>query len=225
MPLPHNNRLCGATTRRGPGQACKNPAMENGRCRMHGGLTPKGTDLPQFKHGRYSRSVPDRLVSRYEEALSDEERHDLRDEIALSEAKVSDLLRNMESGESDRLWLELRKMERQLRAAPPDKRAPILAELLDVVRRGGDEAQAWADVDRWIYRKQRAVEADVRVAQVKQEMVSAEEVMALVAAILDSIRRHVEDQGTRSALARDIRALGSGAADVIPLRRDEGSEK
>jgi hypothetical protein len=82
-------------------------------------------------------------------------------------------------------------------------------------------------VDRWIYRKQRAVEADVRVAQVKQEMVSAEEVMALVAAILDSIRRHVEDQGTRSALARDIRALGSGAADVIPLvrRDDEGSEK
>ncbi len=224
MPLPHNNRLCGATTRRAT--ACKNPAMENGRCRMHGGLTPKGTDLPQFEHGRYSTSLPDRLVGRYKKALADEERHDLRDEIALAEAKVDDLLSGMIHGESDRLWLRLRDLEARMRAAPQDRRAPIMAQLLDVVRRGGDEAQAWQDVDQWVYRKQRAVETDVRVAQVKQEMVSAEEVMALVAAILDSIRRHVEDQGTRSALARDIRALGTQGGDVVPLRRDgKGSEE
>jgi hypothetical protein len=65
--------------------------------------------------------------------------------------------------------------------------------------------------------KQRAVEADVRVAQVKQHMMSAEEVMALVAGILDAIKRHVLDQATRSALARDIRALGTG--EVIPIER------
>src|SRR5215212_1797217 len=102
MPLPRNNRLCGAKTRRGT--ECKNPAMQNGRCRMHGGASLKGTDLPQFRSGRYSKSIPDRLVGRYKEALSDEERHDLRDEIALAEAKIFDLLSGMARGESDEAW-------------------------------------------------------------------------------------------------------------------------
>jgi hypothetical protein len=37
---------CGAKTR--AGTPCKRPAMVNGRCRLHGGLTP-------IKHGRYSK--------------------------------------------------------------------------------------------------------------------------------------------------------------------------
>jgi hypothetical protein len=57
----------------------------------------------------------------------------------------------------------------------------------------------------------KAVEADVKMAQVKQQMMSAEEVMALMGGILDSIRRHVLDQDTRAAIGRDIRALGSGS--------------
>lgn len=35
---PHANNLCGAKTR--AGTPCKNKAMPNGRCRMHGGKSP-----------------------------------------------------------------------------------------------------------------------------------------------------------------------------------------
>jgi hypothetical protein len=38
---------CGAKTR--SGKACQKPGMANGRCRLHGGLTP-------IKHGRYSKA-------------------------------------------------------------------------------------------------------------------------------------------------------------------------
>src|SRR5215203_3082310 len=133
MPLPRNNRLCGATTRRAT--LCKNPSMANGRCRMHGGLTPRGTDLPQFVHGRYSKSLPDRMVERYEQALADEERHDLADEIALAEMKVDDLLSKMDRGESDELWIELRDRERALqRTQDVDRRAALLGELFALIR-------------------------------------------------------------------------------------------
>jgi hypothetical protein len=208
---------CGALTRRGT--ACSQPAMRNGRCRMHGGKTPRGVDSPHFRHGRYSASVPDRLVGRYEKALADEQRHDLRDEIALAEAKVADLLAGMEHGESARLWLRLRSLELRARTAPDDRRASILGDMLRLIRRGGDEAMAWKDVQEWIAKKQRAVEADVRVARIKQEMVSAEEVMALVAGILDVIRRNVQDQATRSAMAKEIRALGSRTGEDVPIER------
>src|SRR5215203_1430601 len=107
MPLPGTKRVCAAKTRKGA--LCQNPPMKNGRCRMHGGASLKGTDLPQFRHGRYSKSLPDKLAGRYEEALSDEERHDLRDEIALAEAKIFDLLLGMKRGEFDeaRAWKDV----------------------------------------------------------------------------------------------------------------------
>src|SRR3712207_3238376 len=117
-PMPGSGFIgekCGALTRRGT--ACLQPAMKNGRCRMHGGKTPRGVELPQFSHGRYSKAIPDRLSMRYEEALSDAERHDLRHEIALSEAKIDDLLAGMGRGESDSLLLLLQDRERQMRAA------------------------------------------------------------------------------------------------------------
>ena len=51
---------CGAKTRKG--SPCRSPAMQNGRCRMHGGAstgprTPAGlarSRRANWKHGRYS---------------------------------------------------------------------------------------------------------------------------------------------------------------------------
>jgi uncharacterized protein YjcR len=50
----HLSRRCGARTRRG--SRCRSPAMPNGRCRMHGGMSPgapKG-NKNAFKHGHYA---------------------------------------------------------------------------------------------------------------------------------------------------------------------------
>ncbi|WOH66175.1 HGGxSTG domain-containing protein [Bradyrhizobium sp. BWA-3-5] len=50
-----NAPRCGARSRRS-GKPCQSPAMPNGRCRMHGGLSPGAPKGNQnaFKHGRYS---------------------------------------------------------------------------------------------------------------------------------------------------------------------------
>jgi uncharacterized protein YjcR len=50
----HLSRRCGARTR--SGNRCQAPAMPNGRCRMHGGLSPgapKG-NKNALKHGLYT---------------------------------------------------------------------------------------------------------------------------------------------------------------------------
>jgi len=48
---------CGAKTR--AGIPCKAPAMANGRCRMHGGMSPGPPKDNQnaFKHGFYNRKA------------------------------------------------------------------------------------------------------------------------------------------------------------------------
>lgn len=50
-------KRCNAKTRKGG--KCKSPAMKNGRCRMHGGLStgaPKGNQNAR-KHGFYSAEM------------------------------------------------------------------------------------------------------------------------------------------------------------------------
>lgn len=61
-------KRCGAKTRKGT--PCRAPAMKNGRCRLHGGLstgakTPEGlARCGNWKHGRYSKMAKEqrRLV-------------------------------------------------------------------------------------------------------------------------------------------------------------------
>lgn len=61
MPKPDHlqgHPCCGARTR--AGGACRQPAMANGRCRLHGGpstgaITPAGRDRARFAHWRHGR--------------------------------------------------------------------------------------------------------------------------------------------------------------------------
>ncbi|MDH7797151.1 MULTISPECIES: HGGxSTG domain-containing protein [unclassified Beijerinckia] len=52
--FPAHFAACGARTR--SGTACRAPAMSNGRCRMHGGLSsgPPPGNQNALKHGQYS---------------------------------------------------------------------------------------------------------------------------------------------------------------------------
>jgi len=60
-------KLCGAKARTNGHQPCRQPAMANGRCRLHGGLTrnsgaktPEGKlrqKMASWKHGRRSKEA------------------------------------------------------------------------------------------------------------------------------------------------------------------------
>lgn len=222
---------CKGTSKRS-GERCKRHATSGYEvCNFHGGKTPRGADNPSFEHGRYSKAMPDHLIERYEASLVDDERHDLKDEIAVAEAKVGDCLYRMrlEPGDSDTLWIALRKLETRFRRLPdghPEQGA-LLAQILVMIQSGGDAALAAAELDRWIARKTRSVETDMRVAREKQQMIHVETFMTAMAAVLDVIRRNVEDEDTRRRMGRELRAIAEGreandastSGNVVSLQR------
>ncbi len=222
---PPPEAQCTARSRR-TGKRCEAWRVKGSAvCYHHGGATPRGVEAAAFRHGRYSKSLPDRLTSAYQEVLADEQRHDLRDELAVSRAKVDDILRMMKHDESDSLWLLLRDKVREMRRASAcgeEGRATRLQEEILSLIESGDEALAWADLDQWLGRIQRLSEADMRIAVAKQQWVSVEEVMALMAVILDAIMRHVPDKEVRQALAREVRAAAEldnpEDTQIMPLR-------
>jgi len=47
--------FCGARTRQGG--TCRQPAMKNGRCRLHGGKSRSGSAHGRYKHGKRTKEA------------------------------------------------------------------------------------------------------------------------------------------------------------------------
>ena len=76
---------------------CLQAAMK-GRmvCQHHGGKSLVGMSAPNYKHGRYSAHLPTQMAASYQQARSDPEMLSTKDEIALAEARLKELLATLE---------------------------------------------------------------------------------------------------------------------------------
>lgn len=83
-------RLCGAKARRNGHKPCRQPAMANGRCRLHGGLVPKHNPGPKTEAGKLRQKMGSwKHGMRSKEAM--EERSKLRELIK----EYRNLLKNL----------------------------------------------------------------------------------------------------------------------------------
>lgn len=191
------------------GAQCKRGAMA-GRsvCYNHGGATPVGAASPQFKDGRYSKYLPERLRERYQEAQRDPEILVLRDEVALADARLADLLTRVDAGESGSLWKELKGLVDLLgtgvEMADLDVARAALAGLAAVVRKGATDALAWQEIQSVVMLREHLVRSERQRLVQMQQMLSVEQAMTLIAALTESVRRHVSDAGALRAISADF---------------------
>jgi len=161
---PAPRRRCGAKKRNG--QPCPTPAMPNGRCRMHGGASPAGLASPRFRHGRYSQHLPTVAAVRYAAAGQDPEPLSLREEIALLDALIGQLL-DPESGVvAPAVWKRLDNAFAAFRRAQARGQVEAMRVALTTVREilttGRDGPEQWATVADLIERRRRLVDAERR---------------------------------------------------------------
>lgn len=180
-------------------------------CYRHGGATPRGAALPQTTHGRYSKDLPTRLAARYEEARTDPDLLNLNAEIQLTYALLGEALKGMDHGESGQLWRSLKDAWDTFQDAnrAQDKEASRLALVAmgDLIKRGVADAAARSEVLNIIERRRKLVESEGKRRTAMQQMITAERLMVLVAAVVDVVMRHVDDSATRAAISADIGAL------------------
>ncbi|NJM55321.1 MAG: hypothetical protein HC841_04870 [Verrucomicrobiae bacterium] len=72
--------------------------MTNGRCRLHGGKTPRGPASPHFKTGRYSKYTAESLADKISE-FEDGDPLDLLAELQLLRALLGDFLSRYSGGQ------------------------------------------------------------------------------------------------------------------------------
>lgn len=96
-------KTCGANLKNGSGH-CTQPAgwgtdhVGEGRCKLHGGKTPRGADSPHFVHGArsiYMRNVKAEIAQKVD-AFLDADPFDLTEELALARGLLEDFLSKIE---------------------------------------------------------------------------------------------------------------------------------
>lgn len=202
---------CTAMSKRS-GERCKRmTAPGRNVCNMHGGKTPRGAALPQTTHGRYSQDLPTRLASRFAASQADPDLLNLNTEIAVIDARISDVLRRVDTGESGQTWRELKDtytaMVEAQRAKDGAEVARLLNELGALIRHGHSDYAAWADVRTLIDQRRKLVESEGRRRKDMQDMITSEKAMVLVTSLVATVRRHVHDRDTLARISADLAGL------------------
>lgn len=176
---------------------------------MHGGsLNNTGVNNANYKHGRYSKHLPTRIQANYEEAKRDTELLSLRNEAALMDARIADLLKRVDSGESGALWRSVKSAFDDLVVAnrKSDTVAATIAlkELNECINRGIEDYSAWSEVSKAVENKRRLSESENKRLVQAQQTITIERMMLLITAIASSVNKHVADEAARLAIGRDI---------------------
>jgi len=185
--------------------------QEGKRCRMHGGESLSGIASPQFKTGRYSKVLPTALATRYEQSLEDNELLALRDEVALLDTRLGDLLSALGVGAARKLWEDLKKNYDNLSIAMEQRDTPAaiiaLHQLGEAIKTGVDENQTWVEIYTLLEQRRRLVESENKRLVQMQQVITTEQAMVLLARIQQAILQHVSDKQTLSALASEFREI------------------
>lgn len=177
MPLP-NAVPCGAKKRNG--DPCPQPAMPNGRCRQHGGMSLNGVAHPNYQGKGRSRLLPSNLRGAYESSMSDPEALSMRRELALLDTRQEMLIGQLSEGGALGAMGQLRKLVAEMDAANAGRDTGRLKRALESIAllgRSFADDETWRDLDRVIVRRQAVVESERRRAIEARQVVRADEAM------------------------------------------------
>lgn len=222
---------CQAKSKR-TGKQCQQPAMHGMRvCYMHGGATKKvrGEASPHYKDGKHRRhkNIPARMVEVYEASARDPELLSLREEIALVDARIDDLLARVDTGESGRLWRMLGDVYDDFYEAHVSKdgakMALYLMQMGNLIQKGMGDFAIWDEMSGILDQRRRLTDSEARRLKDMQAMISASEAMDLMGEIVLILRKRIDDPQILEGIYRDITGLFA-RSNVAEVDEWTGSE-
>lgn len=194
-----------------------------GRCKLHGGSSLSGVNHGMYKHGRRSGALPRRLLADFQQAAVDPELMSLRGDIALIDARITDLLKRVDSGEAGSLWRQAKTAMSNFRKAQNSKtmeaetKRQIMAESLSsleqLITKGVGDYRAWDELGKSMNDRRRMIDSEHKRAVAMGQMMTADAVITLIDSIQSIIKETVSDPDLRIKVASKIMGLIDKDAD------------
>lgn len=132
-----------------------------------------------------------------------------REDIALLDSRLQDVLASVSNEEAGELWKTLKEAKKDYLKANDDEIADALNQILWLIDQGYTEYQSWTEIRSILQERKKLVESERKRLIDMQQMITAERAMLLLGAVYDSIRRNVSDKSILAAITQDIRRLAS----------------
>jgi len=201
------------------------------KCRAHGGTALKGIAAPATKTGIHSAYLPKRYAQDYESALQRGDVMQLQNEIAITEARLSELYRNLNGSSSEEIFLQMqtrldhidrlqKAIERANRlddatervkrvAAARDKTTELVAEIFDLVRLGSKDYQQWIEIEKFQKHKRNLIQVERQLEIDQGVLIQVSAVTLMLSALMSSIQANVRDRSALQAIQGDFISITS----------------
>lgn len=220
MPEQGNRRRCKARTK--AGKKCNGWAMENGSCQAHGGRNKPGADHPRTVHGlradpaknaaipgaRKASGLPTRFYDSVMEAVDDPNLSSLNDEIIIVDARIVDLMRRLDTGESGVLWMKLQDLVSDYQNENDKEVAfRMLNQIFQLIERGSSDHQQWLDINMNIEQKARLIKYETSRMKDVGMLMRTDRVLLFIRAVVEVVMRNVPDPDQQEKIRRAIERL------------------
>lgn len=181
---------------------------------------PKGPLSPSYKTGKYSKSLPGKLLGSYHHSLHDPQLTSMGDALALCDSRITELTKDLEeaSGSGDTIAQARTQLQKALRTKEITVRTEHLHVLQDILSRGASADQIWNNILLAIEGRRRAAETESRRIVSMGQAMPIQKVVELIGMISQAMRNTVithADRETANLILRDAsrdvqRIIGAG---------------
>ena len=192
--------VCGVLKRKASTEfICCRPPMPNAhRCRGHGGTAKSGNAVLGYKGG-YSKSIPERMLPKYVEAMSDPELIGARKEVGLLQMRVTEILEKFKKkGGSAKTWEALKEtwalFQTAMLAGDKDEIVKQGHAVNRIIKNGSQEEALWEELDKAIESKTRIGQREQGRLVAMKQMASYDQIMTLVQALIRAVKINVTDK-------------------------------
>lgn len=207
--------MCNHTINGSGGVPCGNRALPGTTvCKKHGGegaLAMTGVGNHQFKHGRYSKKLPKRLLANYEVTQTDAELLAMSDEIRLIDVLIAETLEEIDSGYDEKMWQKMSdhydKFREALVGGDARGKATATERMRMTIERGLSQSQARSRLRELIQDRRRIVESEQKRLIAMRTMISSEDAIKMMIQISGIIKSRVRDKEDRNSVLAAINSM------------------
>jgi len=152
--------------------------------------------------------MPQHLYERFEEARQDPDLLSVRNDLALMEARLTQLMERIDEGASEQCWRDLKErfgdLKRARRIHDKDAEEMALAKIEDTIERGERDTDTWEDVRKTIELKVKLSQAELKRLMAMNQILTVENAMTLLGRVVDAVKRHVQDEQALAAIGAEF---------------------
>ena len=197
---------------------------------MHGGNTPRGPALPQFKTGRYSKYLGGALGDAYKSSLANPELFDLKDSVAMLDAIAQRAAQRADEADTPKFRERSLKRFNEAQDALADgdtaRASDHLRSLGKLLRAGVREDASMRFLSESITNYSKRAEEATKLALAKHAAIPAADLVILFARLAEAVTR-TAPRDVAAKVLREMDGLiaplsGSGPTTVGDRRNDPG---